>query len=75
MLNNYKIDGIENQTQVSPKLTNSFYYFNNTLGIEELGMSIIIIIIIILLGCGLCHSLTKLSRLISGQLINKQTPN
>jgi hypothetical protein len=75
MLNNYKIDGIENQTQVSPKLTNSFYYFNNTLGIEELGMSIIIIIIIILLGCGLCHSLTKLIRLISGQLINKQTPN
>jgi hypothetical protein len=75
MLNNYKIDGIENQTQVSPKLTNSFYYFNNTLGIEELGMSIIIIIIIILLGCGLYHSLTKLIRLISGQLINKQTPN
>jgi hypothetical protein len=29
------------------------FYFNNTLGIEELGMSIIIIIIIIILGCGL----------------------
>jgi hypothetical protein len=37
MLNNYKIDGIENQSQVSPKLTNSFFYFSNNLGIEELG--------------------------------------
>jgi hypothetical protein len=44
------------------------FYFNNNLGIEELGMSIIIIII---LCCGY-DSLTKLIRLIGGQLIIKQ---
>jgi hypothetical protein len=60
MLKNYKIDVIENQSQVSPNLQ-ILFYFNNNLGIEELGVSIIIII----LGCRY-HSLTKLIRLIGG---------
>jgi hypothetical protein len=63
MLNNYKIDGIENQSQVSPKLNKFFFILIINLGIEELGMSMSIIIII--LGFGY-HSLTKLIRLIGG---------
>jgi hypothetical protein len=48
------------------------------LGIEELGMMMIIIIlgliiIIIILGCGY-RSLTELIRLIGGQVIIKQLP-
>jgi hypothetical protein len=52
-----------------PKTYKFLFYFNNNLGIEKLGMSIIIII----LGCGY-RSLTELIRLIGGQLIIKQLP-
>ncbi len=61
-----------------PKTYKFFLYFNNNLGIEELGMMMIIIIlgliiIIIILGCGY-RSLTELIRLIGGQVIIKQLP-